>query len=407
MTDFDPFDRRLAEAFGRYAADRPTLDDPLQFARAIARDHPRTSAWSSVIARRSTRRLVLIAVGALLMLATVYALAGSGAFRRPIGPSGAQPDELFGDFQATVTAPRPPVPAGIYTLDVNSPSLLRSPSGEALTWAGRAGATVPTLAGGLDLAIRADGSCGDARYAVVVGDGVRDPSPGPSASPAGSDPTAGSSQSVLQAVGAGEPFRLLPIADECADRVAILTSGPWAHRTAALVAGNRYRSISFTEPFDFVMPVADPNVPPAVARFWGKGVFKIGNGYSWTSFFVDDVPVAANVCDPSGGLFADVPATPSAVGAWLRGGRGITVTAERDLAVDGRAAKSFEIHGDGCGTWTAPLDPGEFYYGFRVYAIPTGDDTILYLPWSDGGSSLAIETAADELVRSMTFDRGG
>jgi hypothetical protein len=162
--------------------------------------------------------------------------------------------------------------------------------------------------------------------------------------------------------------------------------------------------MSFTEPFEFVMPVADPNVPPAVARSWGKGVFRVGNGYSWTSFFVDDVPVPADVCDARSGLLADVPASPEDVAAWLRGAHGITVTQERDLVVDGRTARSFSISGDGCDQWTPPLGPGEFYYGFRVYAIPTGDDTILYLPWSDGGSLPFIERAADELVRSLTFD---
>jgi hypothetical protein len=292
---------------------------------------------------------------------------------------------------------------GVYTLDVNGPSLLRSPSGDALGWAGVGDAIIATPSGGVDLAIRA-GSCGDARYAILVGDDGRNASPGPSADQADFDPTPGPSRSALQSVGDGEPIRFVPIADSCPERVSILTSGPWAHPGVELVAGNRYHSMSFTQPFEFVMPVADPTVPRAAARFWGKGVFRVGNGYSWTSFFVDDVPVAANVCDAGGGILPDVPETPDDVGAWLRGARGITVTREQELVVDGRTAKSFSINGDGCGLWTPPLGPGEFYYGFRAYAIPTGDDTILYLPSSDGGSFPYIESGADELVRSMTFD---
>lgn len=407
MTDDDAFDRRLAESLRRYAADRPSLDDPLAFARAIALDHPRRSPWSAVIDRQGSRRLALIALGALLILATLLALAGTGALPLPVAPTQPMPHELFGEYQATVSAVAPRVPGGAYTLDVNGPSLLRSPSGEALGWAGVADTIILTPSGGIDLALGSGDSCGTGRYAIVVGDDGRDASPGPSASQAGVDPTPGPSRSALQSVGDGDPIRFVPIADECADRVSILTSGPWVHPEVELVAGNRYRSMSFTEPFEFVMPVADPSVPPAVARFWGKGLFKVGNGYSWTSYFVDDVHVAEDVCDAGGGLLADVPATPEDVGAWLRGARRITVTEERDVEVDGRTAKSFsiDINGDDlCGPWTAPLGPGEFYYGFRVYAIPTGDDTILYLPWSDGGSFPFIERAADELVRSMTFD---
>lgn len=407
MTDHDTFDRRLADSLRRYAADQPTLDDPLEFARTIALNHPRRSAWTAVFGRQGGRRVALILLAALLIVASLLALAGAGARWLPVAPRQPMPDELFGEYQTTVIAAAPGVPAGVYTLDVNGPSLLRSPSGEALGWAGVADAIIPTPSGGIDLALRAGGSCGDARYAVVVGEDGRDASPGPSASQAVMDPTPGPSQSALQSIGDGEPIRFVPIADECADRVSILTSGPWAHPEGKLVAGNRYRSMSFTEPFEFVMPVADPSVPPAVARMSRKGVFRVGNGYSWTSFFVDDVPVAADVCDGGGGILADVPATPEEVGAWLRAAPRITVTDERDLVVDGRTAKSFSININGddvCGLWTPPLGPGEFYYGFRVYAIPTGDDTILYLPWSDGGSFPYIERAADELVRSMTFD---
>jgi hypothetical protein len=404
MTDYDAtFDRRLADSLRRYATDRPTLDDPFAFARAIALDYPRRSAWSAVIGRLGGRRVALVVLGVLLILASLLALAGTGALRLPVAPRQPMPDELFGEYQATVNAGAPRVPIGVYTLDVNGPSLLRSPSGEGLGWAGIAEAVVQNPSGGVELAIRAAGSCGNARYGILVGDDGGDASPGPTAAPA-PRPTPGPSHSALQSIGDGEPIRFVPIADECLDRVSILTSRPWAHPGVELVAGNRYRSMSFTEPFEFVMPVADPNAPPAVARFWGKGVFRVANGYSWTSFFVDDVQVAADVCNAGGGILADVPETPEAVGAWLRRARGIRVAQERELVVDGLTAKSFSINGDGCGLWTPPLGPGEFYYGFRVYAIPTGDDTILYLPWSDDGSLADIERAADDLVRSMTFD---
>jgi hypothetical protein len=407
MTDQDAFDRRLADSLRRYSADRPTLSDPRAFALSIALNHPRRSPWSAVIVRRGSRWIAMILVGVLLIVAALLALAGTGALQMPVAPRQPMPDELFGEYQATVIAVAPRVAVGVYTFDVNGPSLLRGATGDALRWAGVADSIVQTPSGGVDLVVRAAGSCGNARYAIVVGDDGRDVSPGPSASQGGFEPTPGPSRSALQSIGDGEPIRFVPIADECPDRVSILTAGPWAHPVVQLVAGSRYRSMSFTEPFEFTMPGGDPSVPPAVARFWGKGVFRVGNGYSWTSFFVDDVPVAADVCDVGSGVLADVPATPEDVGAWLRGARGITVTEERDVVIDGRTAKSFSIriHGDdSCGLWTSPLGPGEFYFGFRVYAIPTGDDTILYLPWSDGGSFPDTQRTSDELVRSMTFD---
>ncbi len=51
--------------------------------------------------------------------------------------------------------------------------------------------------------------------------------------------------------------------------------------------------------------------------------------------------------------------------------------------------------GEGLGAW---------HFTTRVFAIPSGDDTILYVGWSDPGSQPGVEQGTEELVRSMTFD---
>ncbi len=144
-------------------------------------------------------------------------------------------------------------------------------------------------------------------------------------------------------------------------------------------------------------------------RWWAWSIrrarveLRIGHPY-WRTWFIDDQSVYADVCDPSKGTLADVPATPEAVGEWLRSSSGTTVSPPVELVVDGRTALRFDIvQSEACVRGTDPESPDVFSIdGFRVYAIPTGDDTILFTAWTDGGSDIA--SGADELVRSMTFD---
>jgi hypothetical protein len=141
------------------------------------------------------------------------------------------------------------------------------------------------------------------------------------------------------------------------------------------------------------------------------GSLRIGNVY-WDIWFIDDQPVQVDVCDPSKGRLADVPATPEVVGEWLRSGSQLTVSEPIELNVDGRTALRFDTEPSvGCDSASqlclacasGPLE-GSFQVGFRVYAIPTGGDTIIAVVESDEGGREEALLAADELVRSLTFD---
>ena len=394
MTDVDLFERDLEASLRSYASEAPTVEDPKAFALAIALEHPLRSGWMH---RPSSRTIAWIFVGAAVILA-VIALGVLGVGRQPsdlvVVPRNPMPDELFGVRTA-----------GTYSLDVNDSFLLREPGGQPVEWAGAAGAFVPAgdeASGAGDLVIRAAGPCGDGRYTIQTDIAPVGEVPAPSAS--GGNPTPAPGVTPLDLVGEGQPFVLVPVNDSCADRLAILASGPWDIKRIELIAGRGYDSMSFTEPFDFLMPVADPTVPLPGERSSTKGVLRIGNGYSWSSSFHDDVPVFADVCDTQSPILDDIPATPEDVGAWLRSSTGLTVGDPVQVPVDGRIALSFAIEpSDRCVSFDPPLGGTQFNLGFRVYAIPTDDDTILYVVWSDAGSLAPIAIAADELVRSMRF----
>jgi hypothetical protein len=169
----------------------------------------------------------------------------------------------------------------------------------------------------------------------------------------------------------------------------------------------RYDSWSFTEPFHVVMP----DSPPGAMPWFGPRSLRFGNVY-WDVWLIDDQPVQADVCDPSKGRLADVPATPEAVGEWLRSSSRLAVSEPIELTVDGQTALRFDTEPtDGCDDASqmclaCPGRPHEglFLVGFRVYAIPTGDDTIIAVVNSDPGSLEDARGFGDDLVRSLDFD---
>ena len=190
-------------------------------------------------------------------------------------------------------------------------------------------------------------------------------------------------------------------------------TGRCAGLTASLACvdvatGERYDSMNFSEPFEFIMPAGGEsgNVTERPLR---KGVLRIGNDYSWSSAFLDDVPVHADVCDPRSALLEDIPATPDSVKAWLRSSPALTVSDPTSIVVNGRTALAFPVGGTFpglCARSDSSLhSQAEFPLGvvvYVVYAIPTGDDTILYVIWSDGGDWPDTELP-DQLVRSIVF----
>lgn len=183
-----------------------------------------------------------------------------------------------------------------------------------------------------------------------------------------------------------------------------------------LRVGSVYDATAFSEPLRFITPTFDPTVDQgdgvvAVAQPLGStaGVLMIEYGCCWVTWLLDDQPVRADVCDASAGTLPDIPATPEDVGAWLRSSSTLVVADPVETPVDGRTALRFDITPptDGCQVGAVEgglLGEGSYPLTTRVFAVPTGDDTILYVTWSDPGSLAYVEQGADELIRSMTFE---
>jgi hypothetical protein len=126
----------------------------------------------------------------------------------------------------------------------------------------------------------------------------------------------------------------------------------------------------------------------------------------------DDSVLPADFCNPDGGVIKDIPATPQAVQAWLA--KGLIVSPPVELTVDGRTALRWDVFvpaschaaasdsSTGAAIWFGPREH------HRLYAVPTGRDTILIATWGagyEGGEPLlgAINTWADSFVEAMQF----
>ena len=190
-----------------------------------------------------------------------------------------------------------------------------------------------------------------------------------------------------------------------------------------------YHASKFTEPFTMIIPPEPAALAagPALGDLWTDSKTlrirpgHLGSDMAGAVTIHDDVPLAADLCDPSRGVISDVPSSVDAVGAWLTGSTGLTVSPGAivaingvQVAVDGRQARFWDIYlPTTCGTADGPagavvwFQPGEHH---RVYAIPTGKDTIIVFTWGagyagQGEEHLAeINAWADQLVASMHFD---
>ena len=301
-----------------------------------------------------------------------------------VDPERPIPAVLYGDWVLDTGAGDPRVPATSPTIDLDAAVLIRRPGGVPVDWAGRAVAFSQIDPRTGELTVRSSGPCGDGRYRVSL-----------------PDPATGAVRFFLHAID-----------DPCGGRSSILEAPMgWVRPDSTdLVAGRIYGSFGFSEPFHFRMSAMDASLSSekaAVVRRWGtSGGLRMGMGCCWTGILLDDQPVNVDVCDYTLGTLADIPSTPKAVGAWLRASPQMTVSDPVELTVDGRTAFRFDtIARDPCRGREGAMIPPEFDIGTRVYAIPTGHDTIIYSIWSDAGSRAGVEAGADELVRSMTFDR--
>ena len=345
MVEYDAFESRLADALRDYAAELPVEVDAAAVARSIARGRPRRSGWRTMaIPLVPTLPLVWVLLATLLLLGTALALVAVGSLvtRDDFAVDPAHPIPRPSPASSRPSwrsrGPRPAISTTSGSLSTSTrttsctarthrmsapTSAARTtppPRGRVVSWpsihrtgSGRAGHPL-------------DRAMWDARYHLVFDD---------------------------------EGITFTRPDDPCADRVAILTTTSWRHRALALDVGERYGSWFFTEPFHFLMPQMEQGGGPMVRAFYwyAPGRLRISHPY-WRTWFIDDQSVYADICDPSRGTLADVPATPEAVGDWLRSSSGTTVSPPVEIVVDGRTALRFDlVQSETCVRRTDPSHP--------------------------------------------------
>lgn len=361
--------------------------------------------------RRGSWPIRLLAVAALLAIAGgTLSIAGSW---KPTPEQSAPPVQapqipgvLRGQFMAQLA-----IPNGypFYFVDLEDailihgpgtspdPATVRAEPRTSVGWAGRVVQFTPAGAGAATIVIQAPPPCGEGHYLVRYDE--------------------------VERRGDAQAWTLTftQPQDSCADRVAILAgrsddpttavsaspdgsaaSNPaasgrvWTHQPTGLLAGERYASWSFTEPFHFQVPaeVQVPWSPPLAAWPWlAPGRLRMGNVW-WRGEFYDDKALRIDNCDPRVGSLPDIPASPQAFESWLTStGRSIERSAA--IPVAGRTAMRYDTSEPNC------PDPEPNTFFGRWYLIPTGDDTILFNVYGDTETELQL---ADDIVRSMTFD---
>jgi len=202
-----------------------------------------------------------------------------------------------------------------------------------------------------------------------------------------------------------------------------------------LTAGMTYQATSFSQRMTLTIPDATAELgPDAVAE---GSTFSGGHNmhirYPDSNFGItihDDFRIDTNICRPNGEV-QEVPATPEAVGEWLHGLAGAqgvggdpipnVVTDQPDMTVDGRVATVYDVwFGGVCDSTGHQGDvwSGRSFGFHRIYAIPTGTDTILVITWNDADivpreslqqlraaqAAAGVNAIADRLVASFQFD---
>src|SRR5262245_53706767 len=382
MTEIEPalalraFERRLGLALGAYAAAIPTDVDAIVLTRRIAHQQPHQS-----IAERALRRLGAwprmarwALVAALLAFATVVAVIIAGAIHRD--PFVVETDgptvtlQLFGEWVAAIPEADPAEIAGDFAIDFRAATLLAGPDGP-LDAVGRAVEIERTGFRTARVRIESGSTCGDGTY--VIEERPAD-------------------------------LRLTKVTDGCAARVAILERTWKRQYDVPLVVGMRYSSAHFSEPFHFILPETVPgSTNPHIHPMEEPGVLRLGSGFSWQGRLLDDVHVVDDLCAQRGPV-REIPATPAAVGEWLRANPRLVLAEPVRLTVDGRTAVRFDY---ACPRAVPPkISEGVTGGGNagRVYAIPTDDDLILFFATRWGGPESEVVKATDAFVRSITFD---
>ena len=394
MTELDMFDQRLAAAFMRLASEAERMPDPVERARSIVRAHPRRGGWSGL--RRVPRPgWAWIAVAVLLAASVlVYVIAGGASLPTPLAvdPTRAISGELYGQWYAG--PPADVFPADRDVLDFNAPVLIHRPDGSGGSF-GRAIAFVDTGLDTGEVIVAASGACGEGRYRVAF----QDP-----AIPAGSATAA-----PLPPGNSSPPTRswasdlvLTVVADPCGGRLAILGEAPWHRVSIGLHPGSTVSSLQFTEPFRIAIPssISAPFDDIAGALRQSDAATRLSVSHPWwNGFFLDDEPVFRDLCDPSAGTLPDIPATVEAAAAWLRSTAALGYGEPTAVEIDGRTAL-WVGKLRGCPNGDIPAVAIGVYGGI-YYAIPTGNDVILWVVRPDTEAEADL---ADQLARAIDFD---
>ena len=388
MTAHDTFERRLGEALLAYAADAAIEPDPMRFASEIVAEHPRGrfAALMRGLAPTRLRPLWLAIVLALVAVAVGVALVGM----RPPEPNlplvidPPVPDQLFGRWVRDGNA------SGY--LDLNSTFLLHEADGRALDSLGSVVGFLPANAGATEgrVLIHASLPCGDASYRVVSDD---PPVDGPTAAPA----PPGSAQPPARI----DRIRFVDPVDLCPDRRAILAAQAWEPLRLTLTGGGTYDSLDFGEPFHMVLPldVAAGLFSPEAGSMYQLRPNQLRLSHTWwNAAFVDDIPVNRVPCRPDLGTLPDIPASVDEVGAWLTSATEIRFDGPTELVVDGRRALRWET-GDDCRAEGPAVS--DLAAGYEYYAIPTGDDVILFVVRADTRNESRV---AEKIVLGLHFD---
>jgi hypothetical protein len=383
MTDrsLQAFERQLVVALNEYASDVGSMPDPYVRARGIARANPR-SRWRMRPLPLGARPAWILA--ALLLAALVGGLlvVGSRLLRtpQPVVPA-VVPAELFGRWSNQ--------PDGDPYIDFNRSTLLRS-ANENVPEIGRVVSFAWDPSTPQEAVIRFDAAagCPPGQYRLVGhrsgsgGEGGPTPAPGP--------PDTG-------------PFMIDSIRftapdDACNRRASILASGTWRSVAATLTGGATFPSLDFTEPFELALPAGLTTVIGSVGALDQLEAYtrlRIHHPF-WSGFFLDDEPVYRLLCDSGAGTLPELPSSVSAIREWLAEAAPAELDGPMEVVVDGRTALRWKKN-QACETF-AGFAPG--IGGDVVYAIPSGDDAIL---WTFRFDTADEEAIGDAIARSLHF----
>ena len=190
--------------------------------------------------------------------------------------------------------------------------------------------------------------------------------------------------------------------DSCPARMSILMNRTWQRLTIPLAPSAVYDSLGFSQPFHMTLP-ADAASGLFNSQVGAMSQFEPHELHFshpwWNAELIDDVPVFRDVCDRERGVLTDIPGSVDAVGAWLRSAQGIVLAPPTELVVDGRRAVRWHVTAD-CLNGSGPV-ASDLAGGYEFYAIPTGDDVVLFIVRADTDNESKV---AERIALAMDFD---